>query len=179
MDQDDFDCLLSWLHPDRDEAGKKYEQIRRKLIAIFTCRGRANAEDLADVVITRVVKKACELMKTYDGDPALYFYGVARKVLMEPDPKPNPRLIPAPDPPSNYKELIHKCLEECMRKLPPKVREEVLEYYSKSKSEKIAHRKKMADELGVNPNALRIKMHRIRALLRECISDLLKEMDDV
>jgi DNA-directed RNA polymerase specialized sigma24 family protein len=177
MDQDDFDRFLSWLHPDRDEAGKKYEQIRRKLIKFFTCRGRANAEDLADVVINRVIKRTPDIADTYVGDPALYCYGVARKVLLENDPRPNPRLMPEPDPPNEI-ERKHEYLDECMNKLPPEIREQVLEYYSKNKSEKIEHRKKMAERLGVNPNALRIKMHRIRERLRECITELIQKLDE-
>src|SRR5689334_18303278 len=78
-----FDTLLGWLHNDRDEAGKKYEVIRVRLIRIFTCRGCSEPEDLADETINRVTAKISEVAQNYHGDPALYFYGVAKKVHLE------------------------------------------------------------------------------------------------
>jgi hypothetical protein len=41
------------------------------------------AEELADEVINRVSKKLPQIVDIYVGDPALYFYGVARKVHRE------------------------------------------------------------------------------------------------
>ena len=80
LSQDTFDELLTWLNPNRDQAGKTYENIRQRLIKIFTYRGIAVAEDLADETINRVAKKVHEIRSTYIGDPALYFHGVARYV---------------------------------------------------------------------------------------------------
>jgi hypothetical protein len=31
MNMDDFDRFLAWLDPNRDEAGRRYEEIRRRL----------------------------------------------------------------------------------------------------------------------------------------------------
>ncbi len=70
--QQTFDSLLIWLDEDREQAGLKYEKIRLRLIKIFTCRGCAEAEDLADEVINRVVSRVGALESTYQGDPALY-----------------------------------------------------------------------------------------------------------
>jgi hypothetical protein len=78
-----FDKFLVWLSPDRDQAALKYEQIRRGLIAIFEARGCAEAEELADVTIDRVVKRLREMADIYDGDPAPYFYAVAHCVQLE------------------------------------------------------------------------------------------------
>nr|MDQ3743617.1 hypothetical protein [Acidobacteriota bacterium] len=64
-DQDDFDSLLAWLDADREEAGKKYESIRLRLIRIFTCRGRHDSEELADETIRRVTLKAPTLAGEY------------------------------------------------------------------------------------------------------------------
>ena len=175
MNKDDFDRFLSWLNQNREEAGNKYEDVRRKLIKIFTCQRCANAEELADVTITRVIKKVPEIADSYKGDPMLYFCGVARNVYLE---QFKHRLIPAqmpmPDPPEE-KERRHNCLDECMSRLTPAERRMVLEYYHEDKAKKIELRKKMAERLGIKPNALRIKMHRIRAGLRECLVDCLEK----
>src|ERR687885_224752 len=90
-----FDSLLAWLDADRDQAGEKYECIRLRLIKIFTCRGRPDAEELADETINRVTLKATQVAKDYVGDPALYFYGVAQKVFLE-SVRPHPAAAPPP-----------------------------------------------------------------------------------
>lgn len=187
LTQDAFETLLNWLDSDRDQAGRKYEEIRLRLIKIFTCRRCLEAEDLADETINRVSLKAGDLAETYEGNPALYFYGVAQKVQLEYARKLHPigtepdlnRLagnahqssthVP-PDP-----ETDHRCLDECLEKLPPENRRLVLEYYQHEKQGKIDHRKRLADELGIAANALRIRAHRIRRALQECLQDCLAE----
>ena len=78
-----FESLLEWLDPDRVRAGRKYGDIRLRLVKIFMWRGCHDAEDLADETIDRVASKVSAIKESYSGDPAWYFYGVARKVLME------------------------------------------------------------------------------------------------
>ena len=56
-----FDSLLSWLDPDREWAGEKYEVIRARLIKVFAYRGCHTPEELADETINRVAKKIDEV----------------------------------------------------------------------------------------------------------------------
>lgn len=171
--QDDFDRFLAWLDPNRDQAGVKYEDIRRRLIKIFVCRGCQGGEDLADETINRVIKKRQEIADSYVGDPALYFYGVARNVHHEHVRKnPAPLPLPPPDPPEQKKQE-YECLDRCMSKLTPENRELVLEYYKEDKQAKIVHRKELAARLGVAVNALRIRAYRIRAGLQVCMETCL------
>jgi len=169
-----FDSLLAWLDPDREEAGRKYEFIRRRLIKIFTCRGRPDAEELADETINRVILKAPDVVKEYAGDPALYFYGVAQKILLESLRKRPPLFVPPPTARTEEIEQEHECLERCLERLPPGNCELVLEYYRNDKRAKINHRKELAERLGIAPNALRIRAHRIRALLQQCVQTCLE-----
>jgi hypothetical protein len=81
LTQEAFDKLLSWLHPDREEAGRRYEDIRCKLIRYFLSRGLSEAEEFADETINRVAQKIDVITKEFTGDPVYYFYGVARSVL--------------------------------------------------------------------------------------------------
>ncbi|MFL6230009.1 MAG: hypothetical protein ACJ741_14655, partial [Pyrinomonadaceae bacterium] len=62
LTRDAFEGLLTWLDSDREQAGKKYEDIRSSLIKIFTWRGVAEAEELADETINRVARKVKDLM---------------------------------------------------------------------------------------------------------------------
>ncbi|HEX8720195.1 MAG TPA: hypothetical protein VF736_06115 [Pyrinomonadaceae bacterium] len=167
-----FDSLLSWLDPDRDLAARKYEQIRLRLIKLFTCRGRPDAEDLADETIDRVTVRAPEVSRGYVGDPCLYFYGVAHKVFLESLRRRPPRAPappPAPDAADEEAEREYECLERCVERLPPEGRELVLEYYRSERREKIDRRRELAARLGIAPNALRIRVHRLRASLLECV----------
>jgi DNA-directed RNA polymerase specialized sigma24 family protein len=172
-----FDSLLAWLDPDRESAAEKYEQIRRRLIKLFTCRGRLDAEDLADETIDRVTLKAPDLAREYVGDPSLYFYGVAQKVFLEAlRHKPPAPHAPVHDPAEvDETEREYACLEHCLGELPRASRELVLGYYHDDRRAKIDHRKEMAARLGVAQNALRIRIHRVRATLQECVSRCLAE----
>ncbi|MDQ5839106.1 MAG: hypothetical protein M3379_20190 [Acidobacteriota bacterium] len=174
-DQDDFDSLLAWLDADREEAGKKYESIRLRLIRIFTCRGRHDSEELADETIRRVTLKAPTLVNAYVGDPALYFYGVAHKVFLESVRKPHAVAPPPPPPDSDEAEAEDRCLEGCMARLSQSNRELVLEYHRYEKREKIEHRRKLAERLGIGQNALRIRAHRIRGTLQRCVNACLEQ----
>ena len=49
-----FNQLLDWIGPDRETAGKRYEEIRLRLIKIFTARGCHIPEELADETFNRV-----------------------------------------------------------------------------------------------------------------------------
>lgn len=177
LSQDIFDELLAWLHPNRDQAGKIYEDIRHRLIKIFTYRGCPVAEDLADETINRVAKKVREIRSTYVGDPSLYFHGVARYVYLEyvkktPDPLP-PVLVSEPEE-TEESELEYTCLERCMSHLTPNNRELVLEYFQDEKRAKIDRRKELTQRLGITLNALRIRAHRVCAGLKKCMQECLE-----
>ena len=175
LTQEAFECLLGWLDADRDRAGKKYETVRLRLMKIFTCRGCAEAEDLADETINRVTAKVEEVAENYSGDPALYFYGVAQKVHLEYLRKRHTPSVPAPVIPSEKSEEEYECLEQCVERLPPDNRRLVLEYYQDEKQAKIDHRRELAEQLGIAVNALRIRAHRIRLTLQQCMQDCLQE----
>lgn len=169
LSQESFDALLDWLDSDREQAGMKYEQIRRNLIKIFVNRGCAEAEDFADETINRVVSKLDEVKKEFTGDPARYFYGVANKIFLEYQRrKPlQPPSLPPDD--SNRVEQEYRCLEHCIGRLSEADRELLLLYYQAEGREKIEQRKLLATKLGIAPNALRIRAFRIRAMVQRCV----------
>jgi DNA-directed RNA polymerase specialized sigma24 family protein len=187
LTQEAFDKLLSWLDPDRDRAGQKYETIRLRLIKIFTCRGCSEAEEIADETINRVVARVSEVASGYHGDPATYFYGVAQKVHLEYIRKSRTRYadVPVDSPirqPVVRMELLdedtepsYECLEHCLEHLPSTNRKLVLEYYQQDRKAKIDHRKLLAAEMGIAVNALRIRAHRIRRALEQCVHTCLEQ----
>jgi DNA-directed RNA polymerase specialized sigma24 family protein len=171
LTKESFDALLAWLDTNPDAAARKYEQIRARLIKIFLCRGCLESEDLADETIDRVARRLNDIEATFTGDPARYFYGVANKIHLE-----YLRRKPMPRPPVSVDDTEqdsreYECLERCMQQLSPKNRELVLEYYQEERWAKIDHRKRLADQLGIALNALRIRACRIRASLLECVKN--------
>src|ERR1044072_3590569 len=78
-----FDELLEWLDPDREKAGQRYEVIRAGLIRIFVSKGVSDAEYYTDEAIDRVMRRLPEIQSGYVGDPARYFHGVARNIVLE------------------------------------------------------------------------------------------------
>lgn len=66
-------------------------------------------------------------------------------------------------------ELRLGCLDRCLVKLPATAREMITEYYRKEKSDRIEHRKHLAERFGIPVNALRIRALRTREKLSACI----------
>ncbi|MDQ3802314.1 MAG: sigma-70 family RNA polymerase sigma factor [Acidobacteriota bacterium] len=148
--------------------------IRRRLVTIFLNRQCGEAEDLADETINRVARKVDALEGSYVGDPAPYFYGVARKVFMEYLRRRSRPLRPPP-PVASRDELEPrlKCLDECLEKLKPESRELILRYYQEQKQAKISSHKEMSEHLRLNAGALRARAHRIRVKLEKCVLECL------
>lgn len=184
--EDNFDALLAWLDPDRESAGRKYEEIRHALILIFEWRGCCDAEDLADETITRVMNKVPEIATGYTGDPALYFFAVAKRLSFEVSRRQqvkhdieHPENLPGPainEEPRNH-EAAYECLDECMGKLSSADRELILLYYQQEQPT-IRYRRELAQRYDLAPNALRVKVHRIRATLHGCVKKCLAERSD-
>jgi RNA polymerase sigma factor (sigma-70 family) len=173
LSQEGFDALLDWLAPDREQAGRKYEEIRTRLIKIFTCRRCNEPEDLADETINRVIKRIHEIEGHFKGDQSKYFYGVANKVHLEYVRRKQPQQLDIPEVDSNRREVEFKCLEHCLDGLTAENRQLVLEYYQLERKARIDQRKALANKLGIKLNALRIRAHRIRATLQECVQECL------
>jgi len=173
---EDFDALLNWLDEDRDKAGQKYESIRRRLIEIFRCRGCLDAGELADETINRVAAKVSVVSKDYNGDPALYFYGVARIVFLESvrRPAPGPKPVP-PDDPERLEDL-DRCLDECLGTFSSGDRDLLLRYFDCDKQTKIRSRQQLAEKLGIAQGALRIRVHRLKGPLKQCVKGCLERL---
>lgn len=176
--EENFDALLSWLDPDRNRAGTKYEEIRQTLIKIFSWRGFKDAEDLTDETISRVTAKVLEVSRDFRGDPAVYFYAVAKKLVLEAYRRDQRRASLPENPSANIVTLDyddkaeHKCLNQCLNELPADDRELILLYYQQDEP-KIPLRKALAKRFKVTPNTIRVRAYRIRIVLYTCIEKCL------
>lgn len=182
-----FERLLTWLNHDHEKAGEKYEEIRSGLIKGFRRHSCKEPEELADETINRVAMRLSEIVATYEGDPARYFYGVAHNIHME--YLRRPVVVPLPQtglssrdasPPSQLAvqddaERIDECLRSCMEQLSARNREMILSYYSGERQLKINLRKELAERLGIKLANLRLQAQRVRAALKKCIVNCLKQ----
>jgi DNA-directed RNA polymerase specialized sigma24 family protein len=177
--QEPFDALLDWLDPDRDTAGQKYETIRAGLIRIFVGKGFCDAETLADEAIERVTKRLPEIRDSYVGNPAHYFHGVARYLILE---AYRPKEIATDVTPVASIQVTngsdeYDCLLRCLEFLTPKKRELILDYHVYEGHNKIKQHQIMAEELEISKGALRLRAHHIRSDLEECVKNCLKNID--
>ncbi|HVE58946.1 MAG TPA: hypothetical protein VNB22_19135 [Pyrinomonadaceae bacterium] len=179
INQDNFAKLLDWLHPDADTAGKIYESVRNRLIKIFYARGSCIAEELADETIDRVVGKIKWLSEHYEGEPFLFFYGVAKKVFLEYSKKPKLQELPATlikeNAASENSEIYYECLDRCLAKMLPAQQELILEYYQGEKQAKIKQRKLMEARLGISNQTLRVRILRLRETIQKCVRNCVEK----
>lgn len=176
-----FERFLGWLGPDPETAGMKYESIRTRLIIMFRARRCVFAEDLADATFDRVARKLNALTDKFTGDPARYFYGVGRRIYLE-----YHRQLIAADKrlrcslPINAADLdsenMLNRLDEALSMIPKSDRELILSYYTGSGQNKINHRRALAQQLGLGPSALRLRVFRIRKQIQH---HLLRSNTDV
>jgi len=171
-----FELLLSQLDADRQEAGKKYEALRRKLVKFFQWRGCSSPEDLADDTINRVARnlEAGETIRHF----AAYCAGIARHVFLEnlrtrrKEEALHAMTYPSPTPPDE--DPRRECLERCLRELSPENFRLIVQYYQQNEQSRIEARRNLAAQLAIPPNALRIRAHRIRARLQGCVEDCVR-----
>ena len=84
LNPEQFEVLLKQLSPDRDLAGAKYEQLRRRLVTILTYRGCTHPEEVADETMDRVARRLAEVAPGSEiGDSTRFVFGVAWNVARE------------------------------------------------------------------------------------------------
>lgn len=166
---------MKWLGSTPEQSGEKYEEIRRRLISFFLNRQCAEAEDLADETINRVAGRLGEIADSYDGEQMRYFYGVAHNIALEYSRRKRPPVvIPPPEPAGDEMEMYHECLDECLEHLPPRNREIILNYYRDKQEAGTTPRRELGAQMKLKTGALRVRAHRIRLKLEECINECLR-----
>jgi len=181
LTQEAFDKLLAALDFDRENAGKKYLDIRNNLLRFFEWRGCPFPEEHADETINRVAKRVS------DGEEILnpngYFLGAARMLLLEIH-KQQARERQAFSELAREDEAGHKfeeleprveCLERCLAGLSAENRDLILQYYQGEKSAKIQNRRKLTERFKVPINTLRMRALRLREKLQDCVEDCLQK----
>lgn len=173
----EFEGLLQRLDPDRECAGEKYEDVRRKLLRFFRWNDCFPGEDLADQTFDRVSRK---LGSEQIDDVVSFLWGVAKNIVREFHKRPatiNLEALPLDqEPHTGHAELwiIERrvrqrrlqCLRKCVQQMTEHNRELFLsyEYYSCKGSNTL----ELAQRLGLSVSALQTKAHRLKHKLERC-----------
>ena len=182
-----FDKLLACLDADLNEAARKLLDVRRRLRKFFECNRCPDPDELVDMTIDRGARRIDEGVEVRELPS--YLTQIARFVLKEHWASPqkkmdeiedegsgSPLVAPTVDDARNEKEEQEErleCLEKCSGKLVPVERQRVIDYYYEQGRAKIDKRKRMAADLRITLGNLRVRMHRTRERLEECIRDCL------
>ena len=180
---DAFDSLLSSLHPDREQAGRVYENLRRKLLEFFEARGSFIPDEHADETLDRVMRRLSEGEPVQD--PSSYCYGVAKFVWKEALRARSREPIELNDnlhhSSANSHAEIHQgrlsleqrldCMEVCLSSLADTTRSFIIEYFKEDDGTKITHRKHMAEEMNTSLNALRLRASRLKREVARCTEE--------
>lgn len=181
MEKAQFEALLARLDADKDRAALLYEELRQRLIRYFRWERSAAPEDQTDEVLNRVARKLAEGEEVEGVER--FAAGVARVLMRESLTRLRRRelavkkmVLPDREPTVDPEALA--CLETCLAKLGPDQASLILRYYAGSGSAHIVVRREMAEELGLEINALRNRALRIRERLEDCVRRCLGKLRD-
>lgn len=185
LTQQQFDNLLHWFSPDRDSAGEEYEKIRNGLVRYFRYRGCNDPHALADETLNRVAVKISSPDVDVKELSVNYIYGFASNIFHEYLRESAQREVQldlslpfkskdSADAATEAEKRVFSCLDECLGELKPEDKKLVISYYSKNKSEKFDHRKKLADKLDIRIGTLHTRVHRLKNSLKECLENCSK-----
>ena len=175
---EEFEKFLLWLDSDRDAAGRRLIVIQTRLAQIFVSRGCTDAESLVDEVVNRVAVRIDACRAKYN-DPLRCCLGfldyVHHEYLREQRKMLNAQEPPKPRP-ADELEKEDRCLESCLGNLATPERDLFKRYFDGEKRVRITNRQKLAEELKLTANALRIQAHRLLKRVRVCMEECLVQV---
>jgi RNA polymerase sigma factor (sigma-70 family) len=162
-----------------------FELLRGKMVIFFEVRCCLDPEELADETLERVMKKLCA--GTEVTDLVRYSYGVARNIFHEylRKEKAKRKYVEAQqhrfgthpeeeEPDAAEREQRRKCQEGCLARLKEQGRWLLSEYYRFRGQPKLDHRQKMADQLNISRETLRLRVFHLKQKLKKCVDDCLE-----
>jgi DNA-directed RNA polymerase specialized sigma24 family protein len=181
-----FERLLDLLDDDPARQAARFEILRQRLIRLLMWRGCRDPEALTDETIDRVAIKLAAGVVIESDDTFRFCAGFARRIALEDMQRARRtqsmlaalKHHPEPEPLSGREEARLANLEACLDAISPVGREQILTFYQGEKGTRIAGRKRLAESLGITVNALRIRAHRLRARLEECVRQRLRTREN-
>jgi DNA-directed RNA polymerase specialized sigma24 family protein len=111
------------------------------------------------------------MIAIYVGEPAAFFFAVARNVAHEARRRKEVATDKMPETIFITRDTTDRydCLVRCLKELPGQKSDLILDYYLYEGKDKITYHRLMAQGLGVTDGALRTRAHHIRASLEKCV----------
>jgi DNA-directed RNA polymerase specialized sigma24 family protein len=169
--------LLGWLDPDPDQAPRKYEVLRLKLIKFFEWNNCHEADEYADKTIDIVASKLAAGEEIRATDRYLYFHGVARNLLREyfkkrarTQPLIDLEKTVAADEPEDSADATER-QSVCLEQLNTQDRDLLVCYYSEHALGQPTARRNLAKRQTMSENALRLRVCRLRERLLRCLQN--------
>jgi len=177
-----FDKFLGLLDANRETAGVKYEALRARLIKFFEWRNCETAEELADTVFDRILRKIAEGEEIKNVNS--YAAGVSQFVFKENLRNPaflsesleeNPNVQNFAEKSGTHdRETVNlrfDCLEKCLSAMDLETRRLLIAYHDTDERTLIPTRKFLADSLEISLNTLRIRVCRLKSKLENCVRE--------
>lgn len=197
VDAEQFGALLERLHPERERAWIVYAGVRERLTRFFTDKNCQRAVECADETLDRAARRLAAGAELTVEDPYLYILGIAYNVLREYWKDAERRTVelealpvtlhPSQDPADARRaeeeraerERRLDCLTHCLAEQTPEQRAFLAAYHTgASGAERIEARRRLAAELGIELNALRIRACRARDRIEKCLRACLARRRD-
>lgn len=197
VNAEQFGALLDRLHPERERAWIIYAGVRERLTRFFADKNCLTPVECADDALDRAARRLSAGAEITVEDPYLYILGIAYNVLREYWKDAERKSVeldalvharhPAGDPADERheeelrveRERRLDCLGRCLAEQTPEQRAFLDAYHTgASGAERIEGRRRLAAELGVELNALRIRACRARDRLEKCLRACLAQHDD-
>jgi RNA polymerase sigma factor (sigma-70 family) len=162
----EFSKFLNLLHPDPEEAARKYRKLADDLTAYLERNGHPEAEDLAQEALVRTFRGWRDGRFEPTPDIRRHAFGVARRLA---DEYSRQRRLSAPvdvvEGPlwgATAHEELRLHLMRALQELAPDERRLLLAYYADETDRTV-----LASQLHLTPGAIRVKIHRLLRRLRE------------
>jgi RNA polymerase sigma-70 factor, ECF subfamily len=171
----------------QDQASaESYMRLHQTLIKFFLWRqvNSADADDLADEVIDRLLKKVADGSVELDGHTIMvYAHAVARNLYLEYLRRARHLAAASEKKISDLRQVSEvrdleaeelerrlQLLDECLDELRPSDRELVMSFYRSDRQE----RYKLADRFGISKASLWTRLHRIRSRLEKSLTEKMR-----
>jgi DNA-directed RNA polymerase specialized sigma24 family protein len=81
-----------------------------------------------------------------------------------------------PDPTDDDDDPRVECFNNCLARLDPEDRHLITQYYNGERRAKIENRNRLAERLEISQTALRIRAHRLRVKLENCVNKCMRQV---
>lgn len=160
---------LLLLDPDPGTAEEKYLALFERLVRFFEWRGVHDPDDLAQETLRRGFARIAKGADVYAEDPVYYFFGIAKNVWRERwKDRPVDQSVDLDAQAAPWPGAVRAdqriLLEQCLSLVGREDRELLVRYHT-------GDREQLRDELNVDANSLRVRVHRALQRLKRRLAD--------